>query len=265
MVQLSLAAANRDPDRFERPDVFDPARHPRGVLSIGYGSHGCLGARLAHEQTQIALLVLLRRTRALQIDESAGGSRLCRRRRVLSEVGCADRRGLYGLRSGRISLDVLRLAGELDTFPTFGPAVARRVDLPRPYDAAARPGARESCAASDSMRHADDLAIPRRKTHSAYKRRRASGLELIVGCLTLCLLSLGELLTQVCSLLGSSAVSSRLGFSHRLGSPFLLDALGARLLALELLGRNVIGHHPDASGRGCRSVGVSVAAQTPRK
>jgi cytochrome P450 len=71
VVQLSLAAANRDPTRFERPDAFDPARHPRGVLSFGHGPHGCLGARLAHEQTQIALRVLLRRTRDLRIDESA--------------------------------------------------------------------------------------------------------------------------------------------------------------------------------------------------
>jgi cytochrome P450 len=70
VVQLSLAAADRDPDRFDRPDVFDPARHPRGVLSFGHGPHGCLGARIAHEQTQIAL-VLLRRTSALRIDESA--------------------------------------------------------------------------------------------------------------------------------------------------------------------------------------------------
>ena len=61
IVQLSIAAANRDPSHFPDPDTFDAARNPHGVLSFGHGPHGCLGARLAKEQATIALEVLFRR------------------------------------------------------------------------------------------------------------------------------------------------------------------------------------------------------------
>jgi cytochrome P450 len=61
IVQLSLAAANRDPAHFPDPDRFDVARNPHGVVSFGHGPHGCLGARLAKEQAVIAVEVLFRR------------------------------------------------------------------------------------------------------------------------------------------------------------------------------------------------------------
>ena len=61
IVQLSIAAANRDPSRFPDPDRFDAARNPHGVLSFGHGPHGCLGARLANEQVMIALEALFSR------------------------------------------------------------------------------------------------------------------------------------------------------------------------------------------------------------
>jgi cytochrome P450 len=61
IVQLSIAAANRDPSHFPDPDRFDAARNPHGVLSFGHGPHGCLGARLATQQAAIALEVLFRR------------------------------------------------------------------------------------------------------------------------------------------------------------------------------------------------------------
>lgn len=71
IVQLSIAAANRDPNRFPDPDVFDVARDARGVLSFGHGPHGCLGARLAREQSLIALRVLFARLGDMGIDERA--------------------------------------------------------------------------------------------------------------------------------------------------------------------------------------------------
>ncbi|MBV9818950.1 MAG: cytochrome P450 [Solirubrobacterales bacterium] len=61
IVQLSIAAANRDPERFPDPDRFDASRNPRGVLSFGHGPHGCLGARLAIEVSLIALDTLFKR------------------------------------------------------------------------------------------------------------------------------------------------------------------------------------------------------------
>ncbi|MEO8969084.1 MAG: cytochrome P450 [Solirubrobacteraceae bacterium] len=71
IVQLSLAAANRDPDKFDRPDSFDLTRDPRGVLSFGHGPHGCLGARLAREQSLVALSILFARLDDLRLDENA--------------------------------------------------------------------------------------------------------------------------------------------------------------------------------------------------
>lgn len=46
-VVLLLGAAGRDPERYERPEVFDIAREPKPHLAFGYGLHTCLGAILA--------------------------------------------------------------------------------------------------------------------------------------------------------------------------------------------------------------------------
>ncbi|MFJ2598954.1 4-nitrotryptophan synthase [Streptomyces erythrochromogenes] len=50
-VALFLGAANRDPDVFERPDVFDLGRPNSGKhLSFGLGLHSCLGRQIANLQ-----------------------------------------------------------------------------------------------------------------------------------------------------------------------------------------------------------------------
>ena len=67
---MSIASANRDATRFTDPDGFDITRHPGGSLSFGHGAHGCLGAPLVMEQTQIALETLFRRMPGLKLDES---------------------------------------------------------------------------------------------------------------------------------------------------------------------------------------------------
>ncbi|HEX2526214.1 MAG TPA: cytochrome P450 [Geminicoccus sp.] len=61
VVQLSLAAANRDPGHFPDPDRFDITRNPKRILSFGIGPHGCAGAHLARLETAIALRELYRR------------------------------------------------------------------------------------------------------------------------------------------------------------------------------------------------------------
>lgn len=59
-VIISLAAANRDKERFAQPDDLDIDRPEIRHLAFGYGIHHCLGAALARMEAQLALGSLLR-------------------------------------------------------------------------------------------------------------------------------------------------------------------------------------------------------------
>ena len=60
-VRLCLAAANRDPERFEQPSALLLERaNVRQHLSFGGGIHRCVGAGLAQAEATAALRVLLR-------------------------------------------------------------------------------------------------------------------------------------------------------------------------------------------------------------
>ncbi|MBI1178971.1 MAG: cytochrome P450 [Alphaproteobacteria bacterium] len=66
-VLTHYAAANRDPDAFDAPNVFDPRRPARKVLSFGLGIHFCLGAELAKLEAEVTLEALRRRCPDLEL------------------------------------------------------------------------------------------------------------------------------------------------------------------------------------------------------
>lgn len=56
-----LLAANRSPERFERPDDFVADRRPNPHLGFGHGPHVCLGMHLARLEAEVALRRFLTR------------------------------------------------------------------------------------------------------------------------------------------------------------------------------------------------------------
>ncbi|WP_327085489.1 cytochrome P450 [Nonomuraea sp. NBC_01738] len=67
MMILSLATANRDPERFSDPHVLDLRRQDGGHLAFSHGIHQCLGQQLARVELRVALPALLSRFPALRL------------------------------------------------------------------------------------------------------------------------------------------------------------------------------------------------------
>jgi cytochrome P450 len=66
-VIISLAAANRDGERYTRPEQLDIDRAEARHLAFGQGIHHCLGAVLARMEGQLAIGSLLRRFPQLRL------------------------------------------------------------------------------------------------------------------------------------------------------------------------------------------------------
>jgi len=74
-INLSLAAANRDPAQFEDPERFDVARAPNRHLAFGLGAHFCLGAPLARLEAQAAFEAIVRRIPVWKLESEATSRR----------------------------------------------------------------------------------------------------------------------------------------------------------------------------------------------
>ncbi|MET7621600.1 cytochrome P450 [Streptomyces sp. NPDC005408] len=68
-VFVAYGSANRDEDRYDRPDVFDITRPlSRQHVAFGNGTHGCPGSQLAREQLRLTLELFERRLPGLRLD-----------------------------------------------------------------------------------------------------------------------------------------------------------------------------------------------------
>ena len=61
-----MAAANRDPRRFDDPDKLDVGRQENAHLGFGDGIHFCLGAPLARAEAQIGIGTIVSRFATLR-------------------------------------------------------------------------------------------------------------------------------------------------------------------------------------------------------
>ncbi len=75
VLHLCLGAANRDPERWERPDEFDITRPPKPTLAFGGGPHICLGMHVARAELTVGLNALLDRLPNLRLDPDQPASR----------------------------------------------------------------------------------------------------------------------------------------------------------------------------------------------
>jgi cytochrome P450 len=76
VMHICLAAANRDPARWERPDEFDPSRAPQPHIGFGDGAHICLGMHVARAELATAIGAVVDRLPDLRLDPDAPEPRI---------------------------------------------------------------------------------------------------------------------------------------------------------------------------------------------
>jgi cytochrome P450 len=66
-VLLFLAAANRDPRKWEDPDLFVIDRPLGGHVAFGFGIHQCLGQMVARMEAELVFSALLKRVKSIRL------------------------------------------------------------------------------------------------------------------------------------------------------------------------------------------------------
>ena len=94
-VIMSINTANRDPERFDDPDVLDLRRQDGGHLAFGHGIHQCLGQQLARVEMRVAFPALVNRFPTLRLAVPA--------EEVALRPETAD---IYGVKSLPVTWDV---------------------------------------------------------------------------------------------------------------------------------------------------------------
>ena len=71
---LFLAAANRDPRKWDEPERFDLMRQTSGHVGFGFGIHQCLGQMVARLEGELVLEALLPRIKSIRADRPGGSA-----------------------------------------------------------------------------------------------------------------------------------------------------------------------------------------------
>lgn len=71
VLEICLGAANRDPARWDNPDVYDLHRPVQPHLAFGIGQHQCLGMNVARSEIHLGLNALLDAFPNLRLDPAA--------------------------------------------------------------------------------------------------------------------------------------------------------------------------------------------------
>ena len=66
-VVMYFGSANRDTEKFERPDELDLSRSPNEHIAFGTGPHGCLGQHIARIEIDAILMEVLMRLEDLEV------------------------------------------------------------------------------------------------------------------------------------------------------------------------------------------------------
>lgn len=69
-VVMYFGSANRDPEKFDKPDVLDLSRAPNEHIAFGTGPHGCLGQHIARIEIDAILMEVLTRMDDIELAEA---------------------------------------------------------------------------------------------------------------------------------------------------------------------------------------------------